>query len=417
MKKIAIVGSGISGLTSAYLLDKDYDVTVFEKNDYVGGHTATIDITHNGRDYAIDTGFIVFNDRTYPNFNKLLSQLGINRKPTEMSFSVHNRNSGFEYNGHGINSLFAQRVNIFRPVFWKLIYEIIKFNRLCKTLYHSDDIAPKETLGNFLNKNGFSSFFAEHYILPMGAAIWSSSLEEMTSFELRFFIRFFYNHGLLNITDRPQWYVVPGGSRSYVEALLKRLKKPIQTGADISSVSRDERGVTVNFASGEKQAFDEVIFACHSDEAIALLEEPSKLEQEILGGIPYSRNQVVLHTDISLLPKRKLAWASWNYMLDGNATRPACVTYDMNILMGIESDDTFCVTLNQTDSIDKQKIIRSFVYHHPVLNADSVASQQRRDEINGKNHTHFVGAYWYNGFHEDGVKSAVTVAERFGASL
>ena len=417
MKKIAIVGSGISGLTTAYLLDKEYEVTVFEKNDYVGGHTATVDVTHKGQSYAIDTGFIVFNDRTYPNFNKLLNRIGISRKPTEMSFSVHNRNSGFEYNGHGINALFAQRRNIVRPAFWKLIFEIIRFNRMCKALYHSDNITPKETLGKFLCDNGFSSFFSEHYILPMGAAIWSTSLNEMMSFELRFFIRFFYNHGLLNITDRPQWYVIPGGSRSYVEVIQNQLSKPVQTGVDIHSIARDEQGITVKLESGVNQRFDEVIFACHSDQALALLEDSSDKEQEILGGIPYSRNEVVLHTDTNLLPKRKLAWASWNYMLDGNNTRPSCVTYNMNILMGLKSESTFCVTLNQTEAIDKDKVVRSFIYHHPMLNTDSVLVQQRRSEINGKNHTHFVGAYWYSGFHEDGVKSALDVTESFGVFL
>lgn len=417
MRKIAIIGSGISGLTCAYLLDKSHDVTVFEKNDYVGGHTATVDITHQGSSYAIDTGFIVFNDRTYPNFNKLLDKLGISGKPTEMSFSVHNRNSGFEYNGHDINSLFAQRSNILRPVFWRLIVEIIKFNRLCKALYHSDDINPKETLGKFLSTNGFSSFFSEHYILPMGAAIWSTSLKEIEAFELRFFIRFFYNHGLLNIADRPQWYVVPGGSRSYVEAIMSRLRKPIQTGTNIRSIVREDEGIVIKLESGTSQRFDEVIFACHSDQALTLLEDPSDEEQEILSSIPYSRNEVVLHVDTSLLPERKLAWASWNYMLDGNTTRPACVTYNMNILMGIQSDSTFCVTLNQSEAIDEQKVIRRFIYYHPVLNHDSVLAQKRRDEINGKKHTHYTGAYWYNGFHEDGVKSALDVTERFGVSL
>ncbi len=417
MKKIAIVGSGISGLTSAYLLDKEHDVTVFEKNDYVGGHTATVDIIHEGNAYAVDTGFIVFNDRTYANFNKLLDKLSIKRKPTEMSFSVHNRTSGFEYNGHGINSLFAQRSNIIRPVFWRLIFEIIKFNRLCKAHYYSNDISPKETLGKFLSKNGFSSFFSEHYILPMGAAIWSTSLKETEEFELRFFIRFFFNHGLLNIIDRPQWYVVPEGSRSYVEAIVSQLRKPVQTSTDIQSVTRDGKGVTIKLVSGTHLQFDEVIFACHSDQALALLEAPTDKEMEILGGIPYSRNEVVLHVDTSLLPKRKLAWASWNYMLDGNSTRPACVTYNMNILMGLKSDATFCVTLNQSEVIDQKKVIRRFIYHHPVLNQDSVSMQKRRDEINGKNRTYYTGAYWYNGFHEDGVKSALDVTERFGVSL
>jgi predicted NAD/FAD-binding protein len=417
MKKIAIVGSGISGLTCAHLLDESYDVTVFEKNDYVGGHTATVDISHNGREYAIDTGFIVFNDRTYPSFNQLLKVLGIQRQATEMSFSVHNRTSGFEYNGHGINALFAQRRNILRPAFWRLILEIIRFNKACKALYHSDNIDPSLTLGDFLKQHGFSAFFSQHYILPMGAAIWSTSLDEMETFELRFFIQFFFNHGLLNITDRPQWYVVPGGSRVYVQAILKRLRQPVKTNADIHSVSRLANGVAIQLNSGDVQHFDEVIFACHSDQALALLADPSEAEQQVLGGIPYSRNEVVLHTDTQLLPKRKLAWASWNYRLDGNTTRPSCVTYNMNILQGISSDTTFCVTLNQSEAIDPEQVIQRFVYHHPILDSRSVSAQKKRTMICGKRHTHFVGAYWYNGFHEDGVRSALDVTKRFGASL
>ena len=439
MKKIAIVGSGISGLTCAYLLDnyrsgERFDVTVFEKNDYVGGHTATVDITHNGQPHSIDTGFIVFNDRTYPNFNKLLDKLGVKKRDTEMSFSVHNRATGFEYNGHGINALFAQRRNIFRPRFWRLILEIIKFNKMCKSLFHRQEIDDALTLGDFLHANGFSAFFAEHYILPMGAAIWSTSLNEMKAFELKFFIQFFYHHGLLNISDRPQWHVVAGGSKSYVDAILSRLNKPILTQSDIQSVTRHHDHVSIQLASktpnGSEQTltFDEVIFACHSDQALALLGDATEDESAVLGSIPYSRNEVVLHTDTSLLPKRKLAWASWNYLLgdkavknnDANtdsASRPACVTYNMNILQGIESASTFCVTLNQTDSIDASKVIQKFVYHHPVLNSDSVAAQKQRTLISGKNRTHFVGAYWYSGFHEDGVRSALDVTQHFGVSL
>lgn len=417
MKNIAIIGSGISGLTCAYLLDAHNKVTVFEKNQYVGGHTATVDIEHQGTQYAIDTGFIVFNDRTYPNFNLLLAQLGITRQKTEMSFSVHNKQTKFEYNGHGINSLFAQRSNLFKPKFWRLISEIIKFNKLCKQAFRSNNIEAKSTLGEFLAQHNFSAFFSEHYILPMGAAIWSTSLEEMEKFELKFFIQFFYHHGLLNITDRPQWYVVPGGSRVYVNAIQSKLSKPIITGANIKHVKRLDMGVEVIMENGDAQRFDDVIFACHSDQALRLLADPTELEVDVLSGIPYSRNEVVLHTDTRLLPDRKLAWASWNYMLDGNLSRPSCVTYNMNILQGIRSQDTFCVTLNQSEAIDKNKIIRSFVYHHPVLDQSSVIAQKKRDLICGKNGCHFVGAYWYSGFHEDGVRSALDVTKRFGQSL
>lgn len=334
MKKIAIIGSGISGLTCAHILDKHHDVTVFEKNDYVGGHTATVDIEHQGSAFSIDTGFIVFNDRTYPNFNQLLEQLGVEKQPTEMSFSVHNTTTQFEYNGHSINSLFAQRSNIFKPQFWSLISDILKFNKLCKAQFESNVFTPDVTLGSFLRDNQFSDFFSQHYILPMGAAIWSTSLEEMEEFELKFFIQFFYNHGLLDIANRPQWYVIPKGSRSYVEIILSRLSKPVALNTSIQQVTRHETGVTIEFKDGATKHFDEVIFACHSDQTLALLGDATPEEKEVLGEIPYSRNEVVLHTDTSLLPDRKLAWASWNYMLDGNSKRPACVTYNMNILQG-----------------------------------------------------------------------------------
>ncbi|WP_299006481.1 FAD-dependent oxidoreductase [uncultured Shewanella sp.] len=417
MKKIAIIGSGISGLTCAYLLNKQYDVTVFEKNNYVGGHTATVDITHQDQTLAIDTGFIVFNDRTYPNFNQLLKRLNISRQATEMSFSVHNSHSGFEYNGHNINSLFAQRRNLFRPQFWRFLREIIRFNRDCKRTYSQHNIDPTLTLGQYLKQQGFSTFFSEHYILPMGAAIWSTSLETMQAFELKFFIQFFYHHGLLNVLDRPQWYVIPDGSHSYVKAIQAQLKRPILLNCQINHISRQPQGVTIEMHNGDKHRFDEVIFACHSDQALALLADPTPSETDILTAIPYSRNDVVLHTDTDLLPQKSRAWASWNYKLDNDKTCPACVTYNMNILQGLHSKTTFCVTLNQNEYIDPTKILRSFVYHHPILNSHSVKAQQKRPVINGQKHTYYVGAYWYNGFHEDGVKSALDVTQALGVPL
>jgi predicted NAD/FAD-binding protein len=419
MKNIAIIGSGIAGLTSAYLLSREHHVTVFEKNNYVGGHTATKDITFNHKSYAIDTGFIVCNDRTYPNFLTLLSQLNVGLQETEMSFSVLNKRTGLEYNGHGLNSLFAQRRNLLNPKFWRLIKDILSFNKQCKELYHKDNIPLGKTLGEFLTEHKYSDYFGDHYILPMGAAIWSTSLKEMRNFELRFFVRFFYNHGLLNVSDRPQWYVVEGGSRNYIPALTRPYQDNIELNSHIKTVVRNEVGVSIIFDDGTVREFDEVVFACHSDQALALMDSPTRLEQEILGDIPYSRNEVVLHHDINVLPKRKLAWASWNYLLSDNAndSQPASVTYNMNILQGITSPTTFCVTLNQSNIIAHDKVIEKYVYHHPVFNTKSMSAQRRRDEICGKNYTHFVGAYWYSGFHEDGVNSALDVAKRFGISL
>lgn len=417
LKKIAIIGSGIAGLSCAHLLHKKYEITVFEKNNYIGGHTATIDIQVDGVKRAIDTGFIVFNDRTYPYFEKLLKRIGVERQPTEMSFSVHNHQTGFEYNGHTFASLFAQKRNIFRPRFWKLLSDIVRFNTLCKKLYHDNDYQSEQMLGQLLDQHGFNDFFRYHYILPMGAAIWSTSIKEMSNVGVEFFVKFFFNHGLLDITNRPQWYVIPGGSREYINPLISGFKDKIKLNTDIQSIFRTPEQVLIRLKNGTVEQFDKVIFACHSDQALALLENPSTDEKAILSAIPYTENSVILHTDTALLPKRKAAWASWNYLLTDNLDKAAVVTYQMNILQGITSKTQFCVTLNHREGIDKTKILREFTYHHPVFNKTSIAAQQQKQLIDGANNSYFCGAYWYNGFHEDGVKSAVDVARKLGVEF
>ncbi len=417
MKNIAIIGSGVSGLTAAYLLAKKHKVTVFEKAPIIGGHTATVDVEKGGEHFAIDTGFIVFNNKTYPNFLALLDEIGIDKQETQMSFSVHNTQSKLEYNGHNLDTLFAQRRNIFKPKFWFLIKEILRFNKLCKQANETGDYAENYSLGDFLHHNRFSDYFSEHYILPMGAAIWSSSLDQMTQFQFRFFVQFFNNHGLLNIADRPQWYVIPKGSRSYLTPLCEPFKDHIRVNQNIKAITRDEQQVQLHFDDEHIEYFDDVVIACHSDQALKLLGDASDDEHDILGAMPYSDNSVVLHTDISLLPKRPKAWASWNYQLTNDRAKPASVTYNMNILQGLNTEHTFCVTLNQKDDIDPSKILREFTYQHPIFSINSINAQQQRNKICGKNNTHYAGAYWYNGFHEDGVRSAVEVAERFGCSL
>jgi predicted NAD/FAD-binding protein len=414
--KIAIIGSGIAGLTSAYLLNRRHDITLFEAGDWIGGHTHTVDVQVDGHSYAVDTGFIVFNDWTYPNFIRLLSQLGVGFKATEMSFSVSDPLSGVEYNGNNLNSLFAQRSNLLSPKFWGMVRDILRFNREALNDLNQQRIASDMTLGDYLKANGYSERFIAHYIVPMGAAIWSMSLNDMLGFPLQFFVRFFKNHGLLSVSDRPQWCVIEGGSSSYVAPLTESFKQHIRLNCAVTRVERDADGVTLHSVAGAER-FDKVVFACHSDQALALLAEPTRIEKEILGALPYADNDVVLHTDTRLLPKRPLAWASWNYRLGGPVDQPAAVTYDMNILQGIQSDSTFCVSLNQTAAIDPSKILARYTYAHPQYSLAGMAAQARWEELLGANHSYFCGAYWANGFHEDGVVSALRVAREFGEAL
>jgi uncharacterized protein len=414
--KIAIIGSGIAGLTSAYLLNRSHAISVFEAGDWIGGHTHTVDVQVDGQRYAVDTGFIVFNDWTYPNFIRLLGKLGVGFKATEMSFSVSDPLSGVEYNGHNLNTLFAQRRNLVSPKFIGMVRDILRFNREALNDLNQQRIASTMTLGDYLKANGYSERFIQHYIVPMGAAIWSMSLNDMLGFPLQFFVRFFKNHGLLSVSDRPQWCVVEGGSSSYIEPLTESFTQHIRLNCPVTRVERDGEGVTLHSAAGTER-FDKVIFACHSDQALALLAEPTDSEQEILGALPYADNDVVLHTDTRLLPKRPLAWASWNYRLGGPVDQPAAVTYDMNILQGIVSATTFCVSLNQTAAIDPSKILARYTYAHPQYSLAGMAAQARWEELLGANHSYFCGAYWANGFHEDGVVSALRVAREFGEAL
>lgn len=409
--KIAIIGAGISGLTSAYYLKDKHDVTILESAKRIGGHTATMDINHLGREYSIDTGFIVYNDWTYPKFIELLSELGVSTKETEMSFSVSCDSSGVEYGGNNLNTLFAQRLNLLKPSFIGMVQDILRFNKSSIEDLESGKLEEGATLGEYLQDNNYGDAFINRYLVPMGCAIWSASTQIMMDFPLQFFVQFFKNHGLLSVNNRPQWRVIEGGSKSYLGPLTEQLKNNIHTGVDIVSVQRHSDGVNIVLATGEVQHYDQVVFACHSDQALALLGDVSNNEEEVLSAIPYQDNEVVLHTDESLLPNKKLAWSSWNYRLRQQDQSHAVLTYNMNILQGIESDATFCVTLNDKKSIDPDKVLGVYNYSHPVFSLKSVAAQSRWFEINGVNHTWFCGAYWGNGFHEDGVVSGRRVAE------
>lgn len=412
---IAIVGSGISGLTCAYLLNRSHQVSVFESSDWIGGHTHTVDVTVNGQHHAVDTGFIVFNDWTYPNFIQLLKQLGVGFKPTEMSFSVHDPDTGLEYNGNTLRSLFAQRRNLLSPGFWGMLRDILRFNREALRDLAEHRIADTTTLGDYLRAGRYGERFTRHYIVPMGAAIWSMSLADMLDFPLLCFVRFFKNHGLLSVSNRPQWQVIEGGSSAYLAPLTASFGERIRLSCPVSRVERDEHGVTVHSHAGSER-FDHVIFACHSDQALHLLAEPSAAERSILGALPYANNDVVLHTDTRLLPERKRAWASWNYRLGGSGQQPA-VTYNMNILQGLPNNTTLCVSLNQSHLINPLKVLAQYTYAHPQYSLGAVVAQARWHELAGHRHTWYCGAYWANGFHEDGVVSALRVARAFGEDL
>jgi predicted NAD/FAD-binding protein len=416
--RVAVVGGGISGMMAWYLLQQKHDVTLLEANDYLGGHTATVDVEVAGQTYAIDTGFIVFNDRTYPVFNRFIAELNVPFQHTEMSFSVKNTVQNLEYNGNTLGSLFTQRRNLLRPSFWFMLSDIMRFNKLGKRLLAADDADLDLSLGDFLLKHDFGVAIRDNYLMPMGAAIWSAGLADMPAFPVRFFLRFFNNHGLLNINDRPQWSVIKGGSKRYVEALQAKLgKDSVKLKQQISAISRDDGGVMLTFTDGRTEHYDKLVLACHSDQALRLLgDNATEQERAVLGGIAYQKNDVVLHTDTRLLPKRRRAWAAWNYNLDATVNDRATLTYNMNLLQGITAPVTFCVTLNNTAAIDPAKILGVYQYDHPVYNHYTLAAQKQRSKINGHNHTYFCGAYWYNGFHEDGAKSAVDVAALLGVT-
>lgn len=411
--RIAIVGAGISGLLTTYLLHREHEITVYEANDYPGGHTHTVDVTVDNQSYAVDTGFIVYNDWMYPNFIKLLDQLGVANQPTTMSFSVSSEKTGLEYNGTSFNSLFAQRRNLLRPSFYRMIRDIVRFNRESLELLKESE---GPTLGEYLQQNRYSAQFIENYITPMGAAVWSAPLGQMAAFPARSFVEFFNNHGMLNVNNRPQWRSIKGGSREYVKKLTSSFAKSIRLNSPVTAVQRAADGVTVT-SCGKKEYFDRVILACHSDQALAMLADPSVAEREILGSIPYQYNETVLHTDQALLPRNKRAWASWNYRLPRTDSANVTVTYNMNMLQTIQAPVEFCVTLNQTDEIDPAKILRRINYHHPVYTHATVRAQKRRAEISNVNRTHYCGAYWEYGFHEDGVRSALAVCRDFGVAL
>ena len=415
--KIAIIGGGVAGLVCAHMLHCDHELVVFEASEEAGGHANTVHVETETGAYDLDTGFIVFNDRNYQGFERLLDELGVPTQPSQMSFGVSD-GVDFEYNGASPNGLFANRGHVITPSFHRMIADLARFNRDARRLLASEE---NPSLREWLAAQRYSRVFVERLIVPQASAVWSADPAQMWSFPARFLVEFFENHGMLGFRDRPHWRTIAGGSRNYIEALIRPWRERLRLSAPVTEVSRHPDHVTVSSRGCESERFDAVVIATHSDQALALLADPSERERELLGAIPYQRNEAVLHTDRSLLPRRRRAWASWNYHLgvkadDGAPAAGRCmVTYHMNRLQALHADREFCVTLNRTAAIDPDQIIRTLQYAHPVFTPAGIAAQARRHEISGRNRTHYCGAYWGWGFHEDGVSSALRVVRELGA--
>lgn len=402
--RIAIIGGGVSGLYAARLLWGNHDITLFEAGDYAGGHTNTVDADLGNETVAVDTGFIVHNDRNYPLFVNLMDELGVATQDSDMSFSMSCGINGLEYCGSNLNTLFAQRRNLLNPHFISMLREILRFNDLAETLLQSPD---DMNLAEFLSQNDFEGAVINDYLVPMAAAIWSSDPREILDFPAAYFGHFFNNHGLLSVNNRPQWRTVSGGSRNYVAPLIEPFKDRVMLNTPVARVTRNTSGVEVTAADNHRGNYDAVVFACHSDQALKMLGDPSADESAVLGAIPYQSNTAVLHTDTGLMPKRRRAWAAWNYHRFESDLRQVCVTYDMTRLQNLRASKRLLVSLNAEDHIDADKVLQTIEYHHPVYNQSSVAARQARNRISGANRSYYCGAYWGYGFHEDGLRSAV----------
>ena len=418
-KNIAVVGGGVAGITVAHLLDPRHRVTLYEKNDYVGGHTNTIRIP-DGPDVGtpVDTGFIVFNDRTYPNFQKLLKRLEVSANKSNMSFSYFDECSGYQYASQNIGTIFAQRRNILNALHLLMLRDILRFNAIVRRQLHEKRLGDV-TLNAFLQRFRFGLYFQQRYIIPMVSAIWSAPGETAGAFPMETFARFFENHGLLSVSDQPQWYTVNGGSRTYIDAFLGQFTGEVVTSSPATKIARDADGVTLMMADGTQHRHDHVVIATHADEALGLIADPTADERQWLGPWRYSRNHVVLHTDLAWMPSNPRAWASWNYLRKESdaSTPPMVLTYHMNRLQNLNTKRQYFVTLNPPKEIDAGKIIRQMTYTHPVFTFESLATQAHLPSLNGKHRTHFCGSYFNYGFHEDAVSAGAAVAADFGATL
>ncbi len=414
--KIAIIGAGISGLVAAYLLHREHEVTLFEAAPRLGGHTHTHTVNRHGRTLAIDTGFIVFNDRTYPNFCRLLDRLGVASRPSTMSFSVHDERTGLEYNGGSLRGLLAQKRNAVRPAFLAMLRDVLRFNRAAKDLIARDHDTPI-TLDAFVDRHGFSDAFRRLYLVPMTAAVWSTEPARVGEMPAGFVLRFFENHGMLNVWDRPRWRTVVGGSSRYVDALTRPFRDRIRVGCPVTRLRREADHVCLEAGGDRARPFDHVILACHSDQALAILDDADDHERDALAAIPYRANDAVLHTDTRLLPRRRAAWAAWNYHVPASDSELPTVTYHMNTLQGLPGDEVFCVSLNRTAEIAPDRVIARMTYDHPVFGPKTHAAQTALARLSHRRRTSFCGAYRGYGFHEDGVNSALDVCRPLGGSL
>jgi len=416
--KIAVIGSGVAGLTAAYILNREYDVMVYEKNDYPGGHTRTIVIDRGpDRGTPVDTGFIVMNHRNYPLFTKLLDRLGVALRDSDMSFGYSCLQTGIQYSSRGLNGLYAQRSNIVRPSYQRMVYDLFRFYRHAKRDL-AQGSAANLTLGEYLKGRKFSDIFIRHHILPMGSAIWSTPDDEMMEFPAESFFRFFSNHGLLSVTGQPVWRTVAGGSHTYVKAIRDTLKNDVITSCAVQSVRRKKGGVSIGIKGGKTKTFDRVIIAAHADEALGMLADPTADEKRLLGAWRYQKNRTVLHTDSSLMPVNENARASWNFLREqGAGGSSLSLTYHMNRLQGLETKEHYYVTLNSAKEIPKNRTIAVMDYHHPTFTFASMNTQRELHVLNGVNNTFFCGSYFGYGFHEDAVRSGVDVAKLLGGEL
>jgi len=413
--RIAVIGSGISGLAASYYLSRIHEVTLFEKATRLGGHTHTVTIETDAGPLAIDMGFIVHNDRTYPNLVRLFEELGVPTQPSDMSFGVFSRENGFEYSSRGLSGFFAERGNLFRRAHYWLLSEILRFNKEAPRFLREPG-APEVTMGEFLLRGRYDQGFIRNYLYPMASAVWSMPVATMPDFPALTLIRFFENHGMLGIHTHPKWKTVTGGSRTYIAPMTAVLEDRIRLGARIRSVSRTPDNVAIHFADQPPETFDQVVFACHGNQVLPLLQAPTRDETAILSNFTTSRNEACLHTDEEMLPTRPDARASWNYLLPEEPQSAVTLTYHMNRLQSLAAPENYCVTLNATSFIDPAKVLRKVTFHHPVYNAGAIRAQHLWNEISSHNRTHYCGAYWFYGFHEDGLNSALRVARALGAN-